>query len=300
MKSTREHLALEIVRGRPIHLRSQQQDQFTYTLDASIIDLHVPPLARIFLAYFASLARTFPRRKVSSVLRSHPQMYGATSIRSPALREALGPEARAELELLLIQWLRSLRDMILSALEDVLLAAALAGFLHALRTWAGHFGENVEIGPATQARLREWAHNQSLRLLDQVEKTTRSQVDEIIEKGLRDGRSDEEIIESVRRFLADDDKTSNRIDMIARTESSRASNYGALEANRQLGATEKGWATNPLCANCENCIQNSLQGFVDIMAVFQSGDLAPPAHPRCCCVVTFRGVREEGVQSFAG
>lgn len=79
-----------------------------------------------------------------------------------------------------------------------------------------------------------------------------------------------------------------RAALIARTEISRANNYGALSgyitARDQAGvAVKKSWL--PDDEACPICVDNVDDGIIDLDDEFSSGDLAPPAHPNCECTI---------------
>jgi SPP1 gp7 family putative phage head morphogenesis protein len=91
-----------------------------------------------------------------------------------------------------------------------------------------------------------------------------------------------------------------RAETIARTEIMGALNAGALESARQrqeaglFREPMKRWTVTPDEATCHVC--RPLHGeTVQLHQVFSVGVLAPPAHPRCRCSVTFfeRGTERE-------
>lgn len=79
-----------------------------------------------------------------------------------------------------------------------------------------------------------------------------------------------------------------RAALIARTEISRANNFGALSgyitARDQTGLDiKKAW--HPDFEACPICLANEMDGIIALDDEFSSGDLAPPAHPNCECSV---------------
>lgn len=73
--------------------------------------------------------------------------------------------------------------------------------------------------------------------------------------------------------------------VIARTETIRASNAGALASYQAAGTEEKQWTTAEDDKVSEDCAHNGDQGPIPIYDAFDSGDQAPPAHPNCRCVI---------------
>ena len=90
-------------------------------------------------------------------------------------------------------------------------------------------------------------------------------------------------------------KLNYRAQLIARNEISEAVNFSQIEdiKNRiALGelplAMEKFWSNVGDNDVSEGCLENTADGWIDIDAVFTSGDLAPPRFPGCRCGLKFR------------
>jgi SPP1 gp7 family putative phage head morphogenesis protein len=73
--------------------------------------------------------------------------------------------------------------------------------------------------------------------------------------------------------------------LIARTETIRASNQGALASYRAADVAQKEWTTAEDDRVSEDCEANGDQGPIGIDEAFDSGDMTPPAHPNCRCVI---------------
>jgi len=71
---------------------------------------------------------------------------------------------------------------------------------------------------------------------------------------------------------------------IAKTETYRALNGGALEAYRKAGVKQVRWVTRSPHP-CPICLANEAEGPHHLGQPFSSGDQAPPAHPNCECVL---------------
>jgi hypothetical protein len=79
------------------------------------------------------------------------------------------------------------------------------------------------------------------------------------------------------------DKSKQRVDLINDTETKSAKWFGKTK-----GASGKGlhklWIDND---GCDECSANADQGPIPVEDEFQSGDLAPLAHPNCQCELEF-------------
>ena len=104
-----------------------------------------------------------------------------------------------------------------------------------------------------------------------------------LSEGIKAGESIKELAQRV--YTTYDDWGFRRAELIARTETLRASNEAALETYRQSGVVEKKiWITYIDDRTCEEC--DGLDGeVVELEKDFEGGYDAPPAHPRCRCAV---------------
>lgn len=102
-------------------------------------------------------------------------------------------------------------------------------------------------------------------------------------EGMKAGESIKELMKRV--YTTYDDWGFRRAELIARTETLRASNEAALETYRQSGVVEKKiWITYIDDKTCEEC--DGLDGAVeDLEEDFSGGVDGPPLHPRCRCAV---------------
>lgn len=126
-----------------------------------------------------------------------------------------------------------------------------------------------------------------------LDNTTRDMLRSTITSGIEDNLSAEEIgdlIEDAYAFSED------RADLIAMTEVAAANSYGALagyEEAKEMGITvRKSWLM--LEDACDICQENADAGTIELDEEFPSGDLAPPGHPNCRCVLVPEVEDEEG------
>jgi HK97 family phage portal protein len=111
-----------------------------------------------------------------------------------------------------------------------------------------------------------------------INATTSDELFASIKEGIDAGETLESISERVSEVYGK--ATDFRTDMIARTEVSASSNFGAIEAYRQAGVDGIEWkVVNP---QDDDCLMN--EGVtVKVGEAFPSGDAYPPVHPNCVC-----------------
>jgi 8-oxo-dGTP pyrophosphatase MutT (NUDIX family) len=85
---------------------------------------------------------------------------------------------------------------------------------------------------------------------------------------------------------------SQRAELIARTEISRAQSAAALQCYRDSGVAYKHLLTAPddVCPACQG---DAADGDIPLDAAFGSGNLGPPLHPACRCAVAPAGIDVE-------
>jgi SPP1 gp7 family putative phage head morphogenesis protein len=74
-----------------------------------------------------------------------------------------------------------------------------------------------------------------------------------------------------------------RAEMITATEATRADQAAMLAEYRAAGIRWVRWVTRRDNRVCARCLANEAKGTIRLGKKFPSGDLAPPAHPRCRC-----------------
>lgn len=111
-----------------------------------------------------------------------------------------------------------------------------------------------------------------------INETTSNELMSAIEAGLEDGETADEISERVAQVYGK--AKDYRTDMIARTEVSAASNFGASEGYLQAGISQHQWVV--VDPQDEDCLVNEGQT-VNIGDEFNSGDINAPIHPQCVC-----------------
>lgn len=118
----------------------------------------------------------------------------------------------------------------------------------------------------------------------QITEGTREYLRAAIRDAIDEGLSNQDLAAR----LADSYGFSKRRAMvIARTETNRASNEGALAGYKASGlVTAKEWLTAEDDLVSPECQENGAAGPIGLDANFPSGDPCPPVHPNCRCTIT--------------
>lgn len=190
--------------------------------------------------------------------------------------------------------LRQIADALADPLSDGYTEGWLIGRLSAVavagRTavdWSGW-----EPGDADAARLilGETGNGAGLaRMLDEAGVTIQSvaatRIDELgraLADALEGGDSPDTLARALRGILTDP----SWADLVAVTEINRAVSTATLATYREMGVGAKGWMTAADDRVCPTvCEPNAADGAIPLDAVFDSGVLAPPGHPRCRCAL---------------
>jgi len=195
----------------------------------------------------------------------------------------------AELDLLTTEWAaRSSQDI----------TPILAG----LMMDAGDAASTAELGvkfDLSNADVIDFIRKYAFKFADKISSTSAGDVREILTEAETEGWSLSELSEHLQdKFEAWD---STRADMIARTETIRAANAGALESYKQAGITRKVWIADgdacPYCAGLDGTVISIDEPFLEQGTKYQPDGAktplsidyedvdGPPAHPNCRCAV---------------
>jgi len=184
-----------------------------------------------------------------------------------------------------------------------------------MQEWAASF-EPLMLG-LTEDQMAEWAaalgidwsienpavasfiHEHSYRFAEKIGTTTRNNIRRIMDSAQSEGWSVVRMIDEVRSVYGGWSET--RAEMIARSETIRSSNAGAVEAYRQGGITTEEWYASLDERTCSFC--GEMHGTqIAVGGVFAYGDTEmvvsgqrlrmdygdvqyPPLHPECRCTV---------------
>lgn len=163
--------------------------------------------------------------------------------------------------------------------------------------WAAQFGMSFSLdNPEVQRFLQRY----SFRFAERLGKTSEEALRGIVTDGIQEGKS----ATAIRRDIAAAYEAfgPNRADMIARSESIRASNKGALESYRLAGIQRMQWLATPDGRTCPYCgsldgrefaVGGTILGVGETLNVDGAPPLtntyedvdAPPIHVRCRCTI---------------
>ncbi len=123
----------------------------------------------------------------------------------------------------------------------------------------------------------------------QITEGTRDGVRAAVGDALAEGWSNDKLAQMLAQAYAFSDE---RAMVIARTETQLATQDGALQGYRASGLVQgKQWVTAEDDRVSEECEANGNAGprgdgvLMDLDEAFPSGDVAPPVHPNCRCVI---------------
>ena len=197
-------------------------------------------------------------------------------------------------------WLvaRGIAGTLTAALVDVLTDAYIEGYLIGDRSatavvrgtavdWSGW-----EPGDSAAARLAlgDNADGAGLaRLLDEagvtlssIASTRINELGKVLADALEAGDSADTLARALRTVLDDPQWA----DLVAVTEINRAVSAATLATYAAMGVGAKSWMTAADDRVCpQYCEPNGADGAIPLTALFDSGDAAPPAHPRCRCAL---------------
>jgi SPP1 gp7 family putative phage head morphogenesis protein len=174
---------------------------------------------------------------------------------------------------------KTLRVVYKTLAEKLMVASAAREIkLHNLSISWDVFNPNIE----------KWLKTYSIDLADEVNTETLDKLKASLFDGWEAGESIPDLTHRVRDLYEEFDRA--RAEMIARSESIRASNRGSQETYRASGVVDRTmWVATPTDRTCEIC--NELDGKVAELGEpfpFEDsyGDASgPPAHPNCRCAV---------------
>lgn len=129
---------------------------------------------------------------------------------------------------------------------------------------------------------RAWISDYGFELAKGINDTTKERLKERMLANLAEGSGVDYLKLAIQDVM--DEATEYRAFMIARTETSYATNMGTLSAYKGAGMETKTWLTGQDERVCEIC--GGVDGEeVGIDEEFSIGKQAPPAHPNCRCTI---------------
>jgi len=242
-----------------------------------VADRARPRMKKVMLAAFKAGRSTIDRDDLETALELKDEV-GVLSIMATAIT-AFENHARFPLRDILFETMAASGHAAAKMLRSQLLRAAADG--PTIKGWAFD---------VTNPRATEWARAHALELIDTMKKSDREAIRDLIEAAFEDQFDVDELADRITDVIGNAD----RAEVIARTETMRASNQGqieawdqALEAGLITGEEKKEWIVTPddrLCPICEPLDGKTValsEGF-DVDGDEIDG---PPAHPNCRCTI---------------
>jgi SPP1 gp7 family putative phage head morphogenesis protein len=193
-------------------------------------------------------------------------------------------------------WTEALATMggtFIKEMYDLIGTEVYEGLKYEVGTLEGRFDtDNPEVA--------KYIENRSYKFAKDINKTTASMIQDIMETSMEDGLSAKEISKLVQEVFEGCEDW--RAKVIARTETIRASNEGAVEGYKQSGVvSEKEWLCTQDDRTCDWCLSMNGERVSIDKNFFDKGDemeLAgevivldyddvggPPLHPQCRCAL---------------
>jgi hypothetical protein len=165
---------------------------------------------------------------------------------------------------------------------------------------AGAKSSTAEVGFGLSWNLKNpravaWMEAHGAELVQGIDETTRLQIRGILVQATDEGWSYQQTANAISsRFVEFGVPTPgfknirNRAELVAVTEAHIAyaeGNFQAAQSIAEMGVQmDKQWVTtHDRSRNCEDCVLNEEQGWIDLNEEYQSGHLHTPAHAACSC-----------------
>ena len=135
----------------------------------------------------------------------------------------------------------------------------------------------------TNPKVIKWIKARTGELIKSLGDTTLDKLRKTLAEGVANGEKIPSLASRVSAVY--DEAKGSRAIKIARTETSAASNNGALQAYDQSGVVkEKEWLRGG-GEECDICDSLEAEGPIPLHSSFSGGFDAPPAHPNCICTI---------------
>ena len=134
-------------------------------------------------------------------------------------------------------------------------------------------------GPPIQEAI-DYASKHTATLIKGLNDETANRMRTVISNAIKEKRGIDGLARDIRKQFNDMSRV--RSQTVARTETCDALENSFMDRAKDLGVTGKEWIVTDPCPICE---ANGNAGIIPINDLFPSGDLRPPAHPRCRCAL---------------
>ena len=128
--------------------------------------------------------------------------------------------------------------------------------------------------------LREWLNTAGISTITGISDTRIGDLAQALDAAVNEGQSPDQLADVIAALGSDEVNA----DLVSGTELARAVSQASLNTYDEFGVTQVSWLIAPTDA-CPLCVNNSYAGDIPIGSAFPDGSTAPPAHPRCRCVL---------------
>lgn len=144
----------------------------------------------------------------------------------------------------------------------------------------------IRVGPDFSQEMRSRAHKYAKKhgadLVKHIDESVREDMRSVLQTALNDGWSTNEFAAEIESRYA---LSSQRAEVIARTEMAFADVEGNMAAYKKAGVELKRWITAGDDLVSDDCAMNAAAGPIPMSANFPSGAFQAPEHPNCRCDV---------------
>jgi SPP1 gp7 family putative phage head morphogenesis protein len=137
-------------------------------------------------------------------------------------------------------------------------------------------------GPPSKQAIK-WARDYCAKMVTKMDDETKTRLAKAVAEAIENKRGVPGLAKNIREEFAD--MTRYRSQMIARTETAKALSEGSQQRMKDMGIEYKEWVRTS-GYDCDVCEDNENAGIIPIDDAFPSGDMTPPSHPNCMCVVS--------------
>ena len=134
-------------------------------------------------------------------------------------------------------------------------------------------------GPPMRQAM-SYAQKHTATLVKGINNETREQMRGIIEHAIKEKRGIPGLSRDLRKQITSMSRVRSK--MIARTETADALQNAFMDRAEDMKVNGKEWVVTDPCPICE---ENGNAGVIAINKPFPSGDMRPPAHPKCRCAL---------------
>jgi hypothetical protein len=252
-----------------------------------------------------AMVRVFNRQKKTAIARAG-RLHKARMFKAADDSSEFDPGAFAEsISDDVFEEFRTVPAQIKPALEDAILSGINTGILqleiHDTKMIAAANNLAADFARKRAAELVGMKYNYAGELVENpnaewaISDTTRDKIKRIVTEAFEGETKITDVVAKIQQALEDDEAgifSDARAMTIAETEVAQAQVQGNWDVWKKSGLVEKITWTVSSDEPCDECADNE-DVEVNFGERFPSGDLYPPAHPRCRCVIFSSQISED-------